>query len=115
VEQDCVYLDIDGMDQGSLHVYIKDKETILAYVRIYKTDTMHIGRVVVNPDYRKQGLGKKIMAKAIDYITNTLQETTITISAQEYLLRFYQELGFKESGNPYLEDGIPHIKMIYKT
>ena len=36
----------------------------------------------------------------------------ITISAQQYLEGFYQQLGFVTASSPYLEDDIAHIKMV---
>ena len=34
------------------------------------------------------------------------------MSAQLYLIKFYQNFGFVSVGEEYLEDEIPHIKMI---
>ena len=36
------------------------------------------------------------------------------LSAQKYLERFYRDLGFIPEGNEYLEDGIPHLRMVLK-
>jgi len=118
VEQNCIYQDADGKDQNAIHLFYKDKDKIAAYTRIFDAgkyfENASIGRVVVSPDYRKKGLGKKIMADSIDFIHNHLNQPVIEISAQTYLKKFYNELGFKEKGTEYLEDGIPHIKMIKK-
>ncbi len=118
VEQNCVYQDADGKDLKALHLFIKNQEDIIAYLRIFKPGDYFkhasIGRVVTPPSYRGKNFGKQIMQKAIDIITNDLQENTIEISAQTYLKKFYKDLGFQETGNEYLEDGIPHVRMIYK-
>ena len=118
VEQNCVYQDADGKDLKALHLFIKNQEDIIAYLRIFKPGDYFkhasIGRVVTHPSYRGKNFGKQIMQKAIDIITNDLQENTIEISAQTYLKKFYNDLGFQETGNEYLEDGIPHVRMIYK-
>ena len=34
------------------------------------------------------------------------------ISAQEYLISYYEKHGFKVQGSPYNEDGIPHVEML---
>ena len=52
------------------------------------------------------------MNASIDAIKKHYNQTQIKISAQTYLLKFYNDLGFKKQGNPYLEDGIPHTAMI---
>lgn len=118
VEQNCVYQDIDGKDQASYHVFIKQKEVVIAYLRIVGPSTSaynapSIGRVVVAKQHRKQGYAIAIMLKAIDFVYEEMQEDTIVISAQQYLVDFYKSLGFILSGDGYLEDGIPHIKMIH--
>ena len=39
-------------------------------------------------------------------------ESPIKIGAQLYLKKFYESLGFVQSGDVYDEDGIDHIEMI---
>ena len=62
--------------------------------------------------YRGKELGKKIMIYSIEYIKNKLKENKIELSAQKYLDKFYKDLGFYKIGKDYLEDGIPHQRMI---
>ncbi|OBX21569.1 MULTISPECIES: GNAT family N-acetyltransferase [Bizionia] len=116
VEQDCVYQDIDGKDDKALHVLGFKNDKIVAYTRIFKPgfyfDDASIGRVVVKNSERKHQYGYDIMKASIEAIKNTYNETTIKISAQTYLKKFYTNLGFQEVGEGYLEDGIPHIGMI---
>lgn len=115
VEQDCVYQDIDGLDQKAIHVLGFKKEQLVAYTRILKPGDYFkqagIGRVVVKKEEREFGYGKDIMLATTNYINNTLNHPIIELSAQLYLKNFYNELGFIEKGETYLEDGIPHIKM----
>jgi len=116
VEQDCVYQDIDGKDEKALHVLGIKNDNIVAYTRIFKPgyyfDEASIGRVVVKENERKHQYGYDIMKASIDAINNIYNETNIKISAQTYLKKFYNNLGFQEVGDGYLEDGIPHIGMI---
>ena len=37
----------------------------------------------------------------------------IDIEAQEYAKGFYEQVGFRQSSDPFMLDGIPHIKMTY--
>ncbi|MCT4634403.1 MAG: GNAT family N-acetyltransferase [Firmicutes bacterium] len=115
VEQQCIYNDIDGLDVECFHAILKDGENIAGYLRILLKEmtfeTMSIGRVLVNKDYRNLGVARKLMLSAIDYIFVELKEKEITISAQKYLVEFYKSLGFKELSDMYMEDGIPHIDM----
>ncbi len=116
VEQDCVYQDIDGKDEKALHVLGTKNNEIIAYTRCFKPgdyfNEASIGRVVVKKSQRKFKFGNKIMLESIKAIQQNYQTETIKISAQCYLNKFYSNLGFKNTGDEYLEDGIPHIAMI---
>jgi ElaA protein len=116
VEQDCVYQDIDGKDQKALHILGYDNNVLVAYTRVFKPgyyfEEASIGRVVVQQKARKFKYGYAIMKASIEAIKTHYNETTIRISAQMYLKNFYNNLEFKEVGEEYLEDGIPHINMI---
>ena len=116
VEQDCVYQDLDNKDQNAYHVLgVLDNE-IVAYARIFKPGDYFlessIGRIVVKKEFRKFQYGYKLVENYIQFIENNLQQNTILISAQSYLTKFYNSLGFIRVGEEYLEDGIPHIKML---
>lgn len=116
VEQNCVYQDIDNKDQKALHVLGFKNNKLIAYTRIFKPldyfEYASIGRVVVALEERKYGYGHIIMKHSIQAIESYFKESTIKISAQSYLQKFYESHGFKQVGDTYLEDGIPHIAMI---
>jgi len=118
VEQDCVYQDIDDKDQQAIHICGHKDDCLVAYTRIFKPgdyfEATSIGRVVVRITARKHGCGKEIMLKTLDYILKNKFDEKITLSAQRYLIPFYEGLGFNTIGKGYLEDGIPHIKMVKK-
>lgn len=116
VEQNCVYQDMDDKDQKALHVLGKKNNKIIAYTRIFKSgdyfDIPSIGRVIVSKSERQYGYGYDIMNASINAIKQNFKESKIKLSAQCYLKKFYNNLGFIEVGEEYLEDDIPHICMI---
>lgn len=114
VEQECAYQDIDGKDFKSIHIIGEQKKEIIAYSRIIGlcNEFCSIGRVLVKKEFRKKGIGIKLMTKTIKEAKSEYNSRKIKISAQEYLKNFYTNLGFKHTGKCYLEDGIPHIEMI---
>ncbi|WP_299519839.1 GNAT family N-acetyltransferase [Winogradskyella sp.] len=116
VEQDCVYQDIDGKDQKALHVLGYKDDRLVAYTRIFKPgdyfNEASIGRVVVKENERQHKYGYDIMDASVEAIKDYYNQSEIRISAQTYLKNFYNNLGFIEVGEEYLEDGIPHINMI---
>lgn len=116
IEQKSIYPDLDNKDQKAIHILAKSNGKIIAYSRIFKSgdyfETASIGRVVADKSFRNQKLGYTLMQNSIQEVKNRFSEEVITISAQCYLLGFYQSLGFEPIGEEYLEDGIPHKKMI---
>lgn len=116
VEQDCVYQDVDNKDQVSLHVFLKKGNAIIGYTRLFRPgdyfEEASIGRVVVSKKYRNKDYGKQLMNASIQAVYKFFNQKKIKISAQCYLKNFYNDLGFLEQGESYLEDGIPHITMI---
>lgn len=118
VEQDCVYQDIDGKDHKAFHVLGYKGNELVAYSRIFDAGDYFylpsIGRIVVKESERKFKFGHQLVATSIDFIQEQFTEKQILISAQKYLLKFYNSHGFVEQGEEYLEDGIPHFKMLRK-
>ena len=116
VEQDCVYQDIDYKDQKAFHVLGIKEEKIIAYARIFNSGDYFskpsIGRIIVKENQRKYKYGFQLVEESIQYIEDNFIEKIILISAQTYLTKFYNSLGFIQQGEGYLEDGIPHIKML---
>ncbi len=119
IEQDCIYEDIDGFDQQSLHLLMKQEETLVGYSRIVpaslKYDEVSIGRIVVNPPFRGLGYGKEIVRKSLEWINESADEPNplpVRIEAQAHLQQFYSGLGFEADGDIYILDGIPHLEML---
>jgi ElaA protein len=120
VEQNCPYLDADGKDLSSLHLMCYEQEAIAAYVRLLPKGVSYenyvsIGRVVSGMAYRGKGYGRAIMKEALRVANKKWTNAPIKISAQVYLTRFYESLGFRVEGEIYLEDDIPHIAMVFDS
>ncbi len=116
VEQDCVYQDVDDVDKEAYHVYLKDGEEIVAYLRVIekgkRLDEVSLGRVISLK--RRQGIGSKIMQEGIRVAKEKFGAKKIKIGAQLYAKPFYEQAGFRQISDIYLEDGIDHIYMIYE-
>jgi ElaA protein len=116
VEQQCVYQDMDDADQRGLHLMgTGDSGRLQAYTRLFgpgiKYEEASIGRVVTSPLARGKGAGRELMERSIAAVKEHFGAVPIKISAQQYLQKFYQSLGFEQTSDMYLEDGIPHIEM----
>ena len=116
LEQDCVYQDIDNKDQQALHILGFDDGILVSYARCFEPglyfEEAGIGRILVRENYRRMGYGHKITNAAIVATTEKYNADKIKISAQTYLVIFYERHGFKTTGERYWEDGIPHIAMV---
>jgi ElaA protein len=115
VEQDCVFLDIDGRDHepATEHLWIRDERGVAATARILHEhdDVWSIGRVVAHPDVRSTGLAARLMIEAVDRAEQR-GARTIRLGAQAHLEGWYGRFGFAVSGPGYVEDGIPHVPML---
>ena len=116
VEQNCAYQDLDDVDKDAYHVYLKEEGKILAYLRVIdkgkRLDEVSIGRVISLK--RRCGLGTKLMAEGVKVAKEKYGAKRIKIGAQCYAKPFYEGCGFRQISGEYLEDGIPHIYMIYE-
>ncbi len=117
VEQTCPYQDIDDADKAAYHVWLKDESGILAYLRVLPTgaqfETAGIGRVIAVK--RRCGFGSRVLAEGIKVAREKLGADVITVEAQTYARGLYEKAGFKQVSEEFLEDGIPHIRMLYEA
>ncbi len=118
VEQNCPYPDLDDYDQKAVHIWAEQDGEVLANCRIFdkgiKYTEASIGRVLTTEKARGKNLGKQLIAYAMETIESRFRTGEIRISAQDYLLKFYGEFGFEDTGKKYLEDDIPHTEMLYR-
>jgi ElaA protein len=119
VEQNCVFQDLDNLDQGATHMLCLEGERLLAYQRcIAPGSNSHdslLGRIVVCPGMRNKQLGRELVQRGIKHNLLRWPGSDIRISAQAHLQRFYAALDFASEGGEYLEDGIPHQQMRYRS
>ena len=115
VEQNCVYQDMDGDDQKSIHLWLTMAGKVVALARVCPAGThmkeISIGRGITTE--RGKGYGKQIMLHAIDAAREHFGAKLIDIEAQEYAKGFYENVGFQQSSDTFMLDDIPHIKMTW--
>jgi len=118
LEQECLYLDADGKDRKGFHLLGYDSEEMVAYARILDANVSYkevsMGRILTTAKARGTGVGIELMEVGLRHIENHYGKVPIRISAQSYLLKFYEKFGFRSTGKEYLEDEIPHTEMLRK-
>ena len=117
VEQDCPYQEVDEKDRKSFHLFGRaENGEVIAVTRILPQnvsyDEISIGRVALKKEFRGKGIADELMLASIKFIDKKFGQQHIRISAQTYLLNYYTKHGFKQVGEEYLEDNIPHIEML---
>ncbi len=113
VEQNCPYQEIDGNDKVSWHLWLEDKGKMVAYMRVLPAGTtfedVSIGRMICTR--RRQGWATLLLQEGIKLAMEKFHADKITIEAQVYARGLYEKVGFVQTSDEFLEDGIPHIKM----
>ncbi|MEN9842183.1 MAG: hypothetical protein RLZZ612_12 [Pseudomonadota bacterium] len=117
VEQQCAFQDLDDADQVAHHLMAVDAtHGVLAYTRLVPAGVKYaeasIGRVLTGPQARGMGMGHELMARSCEWLTLLWGAQPIRIGAQAHLQDFYHAHGFITVGEPYMEDGIPHVEML---
>ncbi len=114
VEQNCPYQELDGRDRAAVHVWLEDADGIAACLRVMdrgvESADVSIGRVVAAR--RRQGLGSRVLREGIRVAREVFGADRIYLEAQVYARRFYERQGFRQASEEFLEDGIPHIRML---
>ena len=114
VEQNCVYQDIDGADPYCYHIWLQDQDGIQAYLRVAPQNTKYadasLGRVISVK--RRCGLATRLLQEGITLAREKFGAKRLIISAQTYACPVSENVGFVRTDYEYLEDGIPHVKMI---
>ena len=117
VEQNCAYLDADGWDRRSRHLYARAASgLVIAYLRLVEPGVKYaepsIGRVITHPSVRRTGLGRELMREGLRGAERYYPGAAIRIGAQRWAESFYSSLGFESVGPEYVEDDIPHVEML---
>lgn len=116
VEQECPYQEVDEPDLHAYHVWLHDSGDIQAYLRVLpagaRLDEVSIGRVLTVK--RGCGLGSILMREGIRVAREKFDPDVITLEAQLYARGFYEKSGFVQISDEFLEDDIPHVKMMFK-
>ena len=115
LEQTCLYPELDDKDQEAYHVFIEEDNEIKAYLRVLDKgvsfEEVSIGRVLTTQ--RNKGYGNIILEKGIQVAKEKFNAKAIRIEAQTEAKGYYEKFGFKQVSDEFLEDGIPHIEMLY--
>jgi predicted GNAT family N-acyltransferase len=108
-------LELDREDQCAIHLLATASGKAVGTARVVlRRRNAKIGRMAVVRSYRRKGIGKKLLQRAI-ITAIKLGAEKIYLHAQVPVIGFYELLGFYSVGPVFDEAEIPHRKMIFKA
>ena len=112
LEQNIICQDMDDVDYEAIHMFLWDNNRVMAYLRLFRINDndLKIGRVLSIS--HKMGLGRKLMENALRYIKDNISYNYIYIDAQVQAIGYYEKFGFRVISDEFLDEGIPHKKMM---
>ena len=105
-------IEMDEYDGEALQIIVRDGDRVIATARARFPDdnTAKIERMAVLKPHRRRGIGAGIISFLIVEFENR-QIGQVILHAQCSAAGFYGSCGFTETGQPFMEAGIEHIKM----
>ncbi len=107
--------EFDEIDNNCIHILYFQDEKPVGVARLFNTkenqNQYQIGRVAVLKNYRKYGIGKKIIDQ-LEKEAKKLKGTSLKLSAQTAVEGFYKKCGFTSVGEEYMDEHCPHIDMV---
>lgn len=108
-------LEIDDYDYIAWHVLARVGGTPVGTARLVTVDAYvaKIGRVAVLPDYRGRGIASAMVQLVSEYAKRE-SRNTLVLDSQLTAMPLYERLGFVAEGEPFLDAGIIHRRMVKK-
>ena len=114
VEQNCPYQEVDEADRHAYHIALREDGELVAYLRVVEQNVLReevtIGRVLSLQ--RRKGYASHLLTEGIRIAEERLGADRIVIEAQTYAMPLYEKAGFIPVSDEFLEDGIPHVRML---
>ena len=110
-------LEFDEKDnsENTVHIGFFDNNKLIGVARLIDLDkdVIHIGRVVIDKEYRGQGIGRELIIGCENIAQQILKrKIIIELSAQIQAENFYKSLGYNRVNDIiYLDAGIEHVDM----
>ena len=105
---------MDEADRHAYHLTLRENGELLAYLRVVEAGVLHdevtIGRVLSLQ--RRKGYASILLREGVRLAEERLGADVIRIEAQTYAMPLYEKAGFVPVSEEFLEDGIPHVRML---
>ena len=112
-----IELELDDKDHSdnTVHIGYFHEDNLIGVARLIDMDkdVIHIGRVVIDKEYRGQGIGRELIIGCENIAQQILKrKTIIELSAQIQAENSYKSLGYNRINDKiYLDAGIEHVDM----
>ena len=86
------------------YIVVLDNDFPIATARIYQidNDSIMIGRVVVLPEYRHQGIGKMVILECEKWAVELGYQKAV-LESRDNKIEFYRKIGYTECGGPVID------------
>ena len=112
MEQGIVYVDADEVDRRATHVFRREERSVVSYARLFpeaEEGVVHMGRVLTTK--RGKGLGREVVEEALRFSFSKLKAQCVRIDSQSSVAPFYSHLGFRQTSDVFVLEGVEHVKM----
>jgi predicted GNAT family N-acyltransferase len=106
-------LDRDAFDFNADHVVVIDEAgACVGTGRAVRLDnrTCQVGRMATAAAYRKAGVGAAVL-EALERMAELRGLREVMVHSQLPAVGFYSKRGYVTEGEPFLEEGVPHVRM----
>lgn len=104
--------DQDEQDAEALHLLFLDDELPVGTLRLFLDgEDWHVGRICVAKSHREKGIGKFMLEECVLKAKELGKACRLILGAQAQAAGFYEKLGFCPYGEPFEEEGCPHLHM----
>jgi predicted GNAT family N-acyltransferase len=102
----------DGFESSCQHYLLKSAMDNIGVTRIRKTEFgLKLERFAILKEHRSKGYGKSL----VEFVLADLKSVNVYLHAQIQVVGFYERLGFEVQGDQFVEAGIKHFKMVFKS
>jgi predicted GNAT family N-acyltransferase len=103
--------DRDGRDPEATHVVAVNGHEVIGTCRlVFDGPVARLGRMAVERSWRGRGVGAALLDHA-ERCSREVGARRIDLHAQTPAISLYARCGFVERGEPFVEEGIPHVSM----
>lgn len=105
--------EFDSIDEIAIHITLYVDGKLAGCARCFPSEeeaTFVFGRIAVLKEYRKLGLGARLLQE-LETVARAKGASCAILDAQCRAAIFYEKQGYQQSGELHMDEHVPHIQM----